>query len=114
MRRINRLTFFISNMLGIAVVAVGILGLYAYDNTFKTDTSDVISTVLLILLFLAFVVYDGCLIKQRSNDVSGDHALLITILFIFSGLWFVLLFIPGEKESNRYGNTTHGIRLITS
>ena len=109
--RINRLTYLIKSILGIVFLAAGIVALYFIDTSVDTQLSDTVTTVLLWVFILGWFLYDICILKQRCNDVSADNALLLTVLFFVTSLYFVLFFIPGEKKANKYGAAPKGIKL---
>jgi uncharacterized membrane protein YhaH (DUF805 family) len=110
-RRIGRLNYFYGVLLSIAVFVVGAFALFAIKEAVNTEVFDQIVAFLLLGLLLVVAIYNISLLKQRSNDISNDQAVLITILAIFSGLAFVLFFIPSEKKANRYGSIPKKISL---
>jgi uncharacterized membrane protein YhaH (DUF805 family) len=94
-RRINRLTF-------IAAYALIICLAYILSWIIERLPSG-LSTTLDILIGLALVIYAVRLIRTRANDITGNHALLLTIAAILTPAFIALLVWPGENHANRYG-----------
>lgn len=100
-RRINRLTYFagvFSAFLFLLLIAI----LSTVFDEQNTELANAISVIIFIPTLIGFLFYIFCLTRQRSNDISGENAILFTILGIIA-LGPLLGVIPGEKNSNRYG-----------
>lgn len=56
------------------------------------------------LIFCFAFIWQLCLVKQRSNDISAKNW-LVWFLVGFLLSWVILCFVGSEKESNKFGNT---------
>jgi uncharacterized membrane protein YhaH (DUF805 family) len=57
--------------------------------------------LVLYAIFLAVLWF--CISKQRANDISGEYAILVFILFGLTPLFLLYAIIPGENRTNKYG-----------
>jgi uncharacterized membrane protein YhaH (DUF805 family) len=105
------MTFFMGGFWSVIVLIAGIVVSSILGGLVDHPFAVILSITCNMALFIAVLVYAVCLTKQRCNDISGENTLLLTILFLISGLSFVLLFIPGQPKKNIYGkvppNGTH-------
>lgn len=101
-RRINRATYFAGLILGFICLMLAILILSVISFLMSIKAIHILEVVMIITSAVAYMYYALCLTKQRANDISGENALLFTILAIFI-LGVIIGVIPGEKRPNRYG-----------
>jgi uncharacterized membrane protein YhaH (DUF805 family) len=101
-RRINRATYFVGIFIGLACLILAVIILSLLISLTTAQPFRLFGVFLIILSGVVYAYYTLCLTKQRANDVSGDNALLFTIIAIFI-LSVIIGVIPGEKRSNRYG-----------
>jgi uncharacterized membrane protein YhaH (DUF805 family) len=64
------------------------------------------------IIYLAGVGWFGiCITRQRSNDISGNNALLWMFVSLFL-IGPIIGFLRGEKTSNRYGSPPKKFNLF--
>jgi uncharacterized membrane protein YhaH (DUF805 family) len=80
------------------VVVAGILGALPPLGPIVNTTAG----LTIIVLAFAFLIFLICLIKQRANDI-GWHPVLITALSIWTPVFLIIGFIPGQTKPNKYG-----------
>lgn len=47
---------------------------------------------------IVFLLFWVCLIRQRSNDISKDHPLLLAALAAWTPVWLILGFFPNYEK----------------
>jgi uncharacterized membrane protein YhaH (DUF805 family) len=109
-RRINRLTFAVGYVTSIVVVCL--LAVLIDRLTTEGTLLGGLGGVLMLLIIIALVFYWICLVRQRSNDVTGTHAILLFAVSWFTPLILAMMILPGEKLANKYGSIpASGIKL---
>lgn len=77
------------------------------SDYFRTGKpGSVLGTILgigLVLYAIFLLVLWICIGKQRANDISGKHAILLFLLFGLTPLYLLYVVIPGEPKANKYG-----------
>jgi uncharacterized membrane protein YhaH (DUF805 family) len=106
--RIRRLGFLVSVIYAI-LFALGALGLNLLIGLLLSDSLPVVSSILGLLLTLAaiigFIVLYFSALAKRWHDVgqSGWFVMFNFIPFAAVIILVALLFVPGEKTANKYG-----------
>lgn len=100
--RIGRARYLAYNMMGLIIV---LLGLGLSTATIGSAISGLFSIVYGVSA-LAFYVYTFIWTRRRLNDMgfSGWFQLVSLIPLINIILYLVLIFAPGEKETNKWGS----------
>ena len=111
-RRINASTYYAGHLiLFIATVIFILLG----ETPTDSDASflNLFTGGVMLVLLVGSIFYWLCLVRQRSNDISGKHPLLITLLvFMAAPIGLLLGLVPGEKKQNTYGKVPkRGVHL---
>lgn len=111
-RRINRRTLLLGCFLSI-FLWVPFLALAEFVNNSSPDGElNATSLWVLAIGLVTFFMYTLCLVKQRCNDISNDHAVLLAVVLYVTGFAFLLLILPGEKRENAYGPEPVGLQLL--
>ena len=98
-KRINGSTYNVRVALSyVAIVALALVISLLPDDS----TLGIIGLVGFILAALYWQLFLISQMRQRANDI-GSHPVLITALAWCTPFFLVLGFIPGQKQSNRYG-----------
>ncbi len=98
-KRINGKTYYIRVTLSFVAIFTSAL---LVDLLPEESTIGLIGSVSFILILLLWLVFLVSQMRQRANDI-GKHPLLITALSFWTPLFLVLGFIPGQRQSNKYG-----------
>lgn len=110
-RRINRQTYISGYILSVGVVLILTwITDFAVPDTIIEST---LGTILALLFFTAIILYWVGLIRQRANDITGKHPLLLTFFAIFTPVFYLLFFWPGERRANKYGDVPRAGLSIT-
>ena len=106
-RRINGPTYYS----GIAICLAGLIIFALLGETPDLGFMNYIVGIVMLILILLVFTYWVCLIRQRANDISGKHPLLVTILGL-SPLFVLLGLMPGERTKSKYGKVPlRGVHL---
>ena len=108
--RIGRLRYLAYGFLSM-LIALPVFGVFAaVGGASTTDEGGPgalggIALVLLVITYLAMIVYSFILAKRRLNDINqtGWLSLLMFVPVVNLIMALVLIFMPGAKTSNKYG-----------
>lgn len=111
-RRINGVTYYVGHIfLILGFIVFILLGQTPNDADMQLINVSVACAMLAILFVTVF--YWLCLVRQRCNDITGKHPLLVMLAVFWVPLLPLLLgFVPGEKKKNQYGKVpSRGVKL---
>lgn len=105
-RRINGRTYYTAYLFLLLVVATLLSMSKLLVGYFgeESDAGSIVGFVFFLTIMLFVIVYSAALIRQRANDISGKHPLLVFGVLYFTPIFLLAGFIPGEKTSNRFGD----------
>lgn len=108
--RINRSTFIVHFVLStiLTVVLLVILDTVAVGTGLSGD----IAGILMLLVVLTTIIYWAGLMRQRANDITGRHPLILFAFALMSPVILLLVLLPSQSQANRYGDIpSTGIKL---
>jgi uncharacterized membrane protein YhaH (DUF805 family) len=117
--RVNRSSFFISQLTAIVLLAT--LSLFWVAVLLRSNVNEgalsfisIIAYIFFILMCLWFGIYSIRISIYRFHDMgmSGWWVVACYIPLVGIILGLILLFNPGEHGTNRYGNPVQGSRLL--
>ena len=99
-KRINRVTYTVN----FAITSISlVLAIILLDLFPDESLLGLISAIIFIVFVLFTALYWICITRQRANDVTGKHALLLFAISWLTPLFLALIVWPGERKSNKYG-----------
>ncbi len=70
------------------------------------QTAGNLAGILMFVLLAAEILFLACVTRQRANDISGKHPLLLFALAWMTPAMLLLFMLPGQSTPNRYGAPT--------
>jgi uncharacterized membrane protein YhaH (DUF805 family) len=111
-KRINRKTYWVGQLIIIGELLLFGLLLNALPLS-GTNNFEPQFDIPLIMISLIILWHYFCLMRQRANDISGEHPLRWFLLAVIV-FHFIVGFFPGEKKKNKYGPIPPDYNLFNS
>lgn len=112
--RIARLQYFFASIL-MCVLGLAFIALFVAGGTLLSrEAGGIVSIVFIVLIYIVMLIFGVCLGIRRLHDMnmSGWWILVLVIPGVGTIFGLFMLFMPGTKAPNKYGNIPDSKRSI--